>query len=376
MKTKILICVLTAIGSMAVSGQQLRPQPQQCDRQALSPIKCGYFEEGYIDGARDARENLENNYRRYRSKFEDQYESFYRQGYDSGFASVKPFTRWSDEQRNTYDQGFEDGEDDRQRNISRLPARYEGQYDSVFEEYYRRGYLDGFDNRERRYDVPVAGTAGIPNRLPRNRRRLGTATGTLLWNGRVDNRVNIVLQGNQVREVRLAGPLSRNRHTLQGRLPRRPAVLTVNKLDGRGTVSVIQQPSRSNDYTAIVQVFDRRRGADNYRLSISWTSQNRQEAYQNGKLTWRGRVDQTVNIEVFGDEVFSVDRSGSGMSDVNFDLEGYLAARNGTVRVRKRDGRGTVSVIQQPTRENDYTAVIQIFDPRGGDDEYEIEVTW
>jgi hypothetical protein len=33
-------------------------------------------------------------------------------------------------------------------------------------------------------------------------------------------------------------------------------------------------------------------------------------------------------------------------------------------------------VLQQPSRENDYTAVIQVFDPDGGADNYDLEVSW
>jgi len=376
MISKPLVLILLLFGALGLNAQQF--SNGQCDRQALSPIKCGYFEEGYIDGANDARAGLDNDHKRYRSKFEKQYESFYRQGYDSGYAGVKPLARWSDDQKNAYDQGFDDGEDDRNRSIARLPARYEGQYDVTFKAYYRRGYTDGYDNRQRRYDFPVERRGEVPGGFPGRRpgRRRGTATGTLLWNGRVDNVVHIVLRGGDVSEERIAGPLSRNNHRLSGILPRRPSVVSVNKLDGRGRARVIQQPSRTNDYTAIVEVFDRRRGADNYRLNISWTSTNRREAYQSGKLTWRGRVDQTANIVIFGDDVSSFDVSGSGLSDVSFNLEGYLSARPGRISVRKRNGRGTVSVIEQPSAGNDFTAVIQIFDPRGGDDEYEVEVTW
>jgi hypothetical protein len=46
------------------------------------------------------------------------------------------------------------------------------------------------------------------------------------------------------------------------------------------------------------------------------------------------------------------------------------------VFVSKREGRGQVGVIQQPSRWNGYTAVIAINDESGGADNYEIEVAW
>jgi hypothetical protein len=46
------------------------------------------------------------------------------------------------------------------------------------------------------------------------------------------------------------------------------------------------------------------------------------------------------------------------------------------VTVRKIRGRGEVFIEQQPSRENDYAAVIRLRDPRGGAADYEIEVSW
>ncbi len=364
-----------------VTRANVRPQ---CDKVRLSPIKCGYFEEGYVDGASDAKSNRDNDYKRYRKKYEKQYESFYRNGYDDGFRSVKPYSRWDNRQRDAYDQGYEYGDDDRDRNISRLPARYEGRYERAYETYYRRGYGDGYDRKAKQYNTPIGGrgtTRTLPRTLPFPRRgtnrRRGTATGTLTWNGRVDNRVQVVLRGNDVQTRAAAGRnASGVYHNLQGVLPRRAATISVRKLDGRGTARVVQQPSRANNYTAIVEIADPKRRSDNYNLQINWQASNVQEAYSSGKLTWRGRVDGTVDIRISGDFVEAADNTGGGLRIIESNLEGYLAGRNGSLRVRKRDGRGTVSIVEQPSKHNDYTAVIRIFDPKGGDDEYKIEVTW
>jgi hypothetical protein len=348
-----------------------------CDRNMLSPIKCGYYEEGFQDGVNDARANRDSDHRRYRSKFENQYESFYRNGYDAGFQSARPGSNWTNQQRSAYDQGYGFGANDRGRGISRLPARYEGRYDRNYEAFYQKGYFDGYDNRPRQYDTPIGNVPPFPLPNPGgNRPPVGTASGTLTWNGKVDNRVHIILQGNQVETRNLAGSLSGVYHNLQGALPRRNATVSVTKLDGRGTVRVVQQPNRSNQFTAIAEIYDSQRSDDNYNLRINWTASNVQEQYTSGRLVWRGRVDATVNIRIAGDFVEALDETGSGLTVLRSDLTGYLAARNGTVRVDKKDGRGTVSVVEQPSARNDYTAVIRIFDPRGGDDEYELEVTW
>ncbi len=372
--------ILGVVGfvSQTVSAQfnsTVRNNFPQCDKARLSPIKCGYFEEGFQDGAEDAKSNRDNDHKRYRSKYENQYESFYRSGYEDGYRSVRPYQNWTNDQKDAYDVGYRYGEDDRNRRISRLPARYEGRYERIYEAFYQKGYYDGYDNRPRQYDTPVGNnpTNPFPNR---GNNRRGTATGTLTWNGRVDNRVQIVLQGDDVQTKQLAGRLSNVYHNLQGVLPRRNATVSVIKLDGRGDVRIMQQPNRNNNYTAIIEIYDDKRSDDNYNLQIRWQASNVQESYSPGRLTWRGKVDATVDIIISGDYAEAVDRTGSGLTVLRSDLSGYLAARNGTVRVNKKDGRGTVNVIEQPSIQNDYTAVIRIFDPRGGDDEYEIEVVW
>ena len=53
-----------------------------------------------------------------------------------------------------------------------------------------------------------------------------------------------------------------------------------------------------------------------------------------------------------------------------------LPRANVTVSVRKRNGRGRVSVVQQPNQSNNYTAIVKIDDDKGGADDYEIEMEW
>ena len=284
----------------------------QCDRVQLSHIQCGYYNEGYEDGISDARSRQDSDYRRYRNKLD-----------------------------------------------SRL-----------YERYYIQGYDAGYVSvRPPRGDFPS------PN-FPGGGRGRGTATGTVSWSGRVDNRVNIVIRGDEITNQTLAGTFRPGYQSMNGVLPRRNATVSVIKIEGRGTALVIQQPARNNNFTAIVQVSDPRRSDDEYRLEIRWQAGNAEERYSPGRVTWRGRVDATVDVIISGSDVESVDRLGSGLTNVNFNINGYLAARPGSVAVRKRSGRGSVTIIQQPNRENNFEAIVRIFDPDRSDDEYEIEITW
>jgi hypothetical protein len=42
----------------------------------------------------------------------------------------------------------------------------------------------------------------------------------------------------------------------------------------------------------------------------------------------------------------------------------------------RSDGRGEVAVVQQPNPRNDYTAVIRVYDPRGGASMYGLVARW
>lgn len=301
---------LVLFGVFAFSGISVFAQ---CDSSRLSPIQCGYYNEGYEDGTNDSQSNRDSNYRRYNNKLDSRlYERYYIQGYDAGFISVR-------QPQNPY-----------------------------------------------------------PN--PNNPRPgRGTSTGTIDWSGRVDNRVNIVIRGGEITNQQVAGSFYPGYQNMSGVLPRRNSTVSVSKIGGRGTVDVIQQPDRNNNFTAIVQIFDPPKSDDNYRLQIRWQTQswnNDDEQYSSGRVVWRGRVDQRANIVISGSDVQSIDDSNSGLNNVDFTINGYLAARNGNVSIRKRRGRGSVTVLQQPSASNNYEAIIQVFDTERSSDDYEVEITW
>ncbi len=95
-----------------------------------------------------------------------------------------------------------------------------------------------------------------------------------------------------------------------------------------------------------------------------------------GRLHWRGTVDDNVQLVIRGDWVDVRTIGGTEYSDANYNFTSPLPRRRVTVRVNKLSGRGTVRVLQQPSRDNDFTAVIEIRDSSGGARTYDIEVLW
>jgi hypothetical protein len=183
-------------------------------------------------------------------------------------------------------------------------------------------------------------------------------------------------------------------------LPSRVGRVHVRLLDGRGSAHVIQQPSARNGYTAVVRVRDDDRRADRYRVVAYWQPVGRGGwddrgdwddrgrwggrdrngtgyGYGDGRLRWSGAVDDQIEIRIQGRSVSTRTLSGNGARDVRSDLDGRpLPRRDLQIRVRERQGRGTVTVVQQPGQWNGYTAVIRVRDRQGGFGYYDFDVVW
>ena len=258
------------------------------------------------------------------------------------------------------------------------------------------------------------------------------------WSGRVDREARIVMRGRDARlQTNERVPFQRSRLDVATALPERDGRVSVRVQDGRGNVDVVQQPSARNDYTAIVRIVDRSGGADNYRVTAYWmpdeygngTWNNRDEyptrprrdrgdrddrdnrndrdnrgnggygnggygnggygnggygngGYGNGSsarnaLRWSGDVDDAVEIRIQGDRVEYRTLSGKSLRNVRADLvRGGLPRSDVQVFVTDQTGRGSVSVVQQPSSYNNYTTVIRVYDPRPGYGTYDFDVSW
>ena len=89
------------------------------------------------------------------------------------------------------------------------------------------------------------------------------------WAGVVDREVQIQLRGNRayVRPIG-EGDNRQSRGRIVNGLPLQPGNLVIQRLEGRGEVSVIEQPSARNNYTAKFRIRDPRGGADRYRVAV------------------------------------------------------------------------------------------------------------
>ena len=117
-----------------------------------------------------------------------------------------------------------------------------------------------------------------------------------------------------------------------------------------------------------------------FALSISAAAQTSENPGENkqtsGRVLWRGMVDAKVHL-IIQDLTLTVNTvEGTAYPDGVSSFTASLPRKNVSVGVNKTKGRGTATVIQQPTRENDYTAIVEILDDKSGAKEYQLEIFW
>ncbi|HEY6803909.1 MAG TPA: hypothetical protein VI306_10050 [Pyrinomonadaceae bacterium] len=95
-----------------------------------------------------------------------------------------------------------------------------------------------------------------------------------------------------------------------------------------------------------------------------------------GRITWRGRVDDNVRIVFRGGTADLETVGGTPYYDAQPNFINQLPNRRVNVVLTVKRGRGQVTIEQQPSRENDFAAIIRIRDTKGGADTYEFELSW
>ena len=233
------------------------------------------------------------------------------------------------------------------------------------------------------------------------------------WRGQVDGTDEILIRGREVRIRHLAAkPIQRQDYRFTAPLPEWDVELALHKIEGRGDVELIEEPSSWNDYTAVVRVDDSDRTGDGYyEFELVWNERDDwgdwsdgrdsdrddrnpwedsndadpwgrddepdwQDTQEGGAFRWEGRVDIGVEIRIRGGEHEISDAGGSGTQEYRSRFTSELPESELPLSLRQLDGRGRVELIQTPSAENGYTAVVRIEDSDRGDDTYEFELSW
>jgi hypothetical protein len=213
----------------------------------------------------------------------------------------------------------------------------------------------------------------------------------ITWSGRVDKEAQITIRDTTVSTSTVGGaPVVVTYFAVKDRMPSRDGFVRVALDYGRGDVDVIQQPSAKNDYAAIIRIRDHSAGKDNYQLRAFWNPKNGEDRYStaaasaraNGAVVpantmhWTGTVDREMKVEWRGYNVRSRNQSGGAARAVHSSVSNGLPDSNALVELLVHEGRGDVSIIQQPSSSNGYTAIFKVSDPQSGYGHYDFDVTW
>ncbi len=213
------------------------------------------------------------------------------------------------------------------------------------------------------------------------------------WSGRVDREVQLTMRGRNVwtraygqMDQPLPGP------DIMTALPQNDGVVRVLLEHGLGEVQVVQQPTSENDYTAIVRIRDRSNSGEPNRITVSWlpyassggevversdvAAPRGRYAGERTVLHWTGRVDDAIEIRIRGQQLDYRTLSGDEPEDIHSNLAPYgLPMDYANVRIHQLEGRGTVTLVQQPNAENNFMAVLRIYDPQPRTGFYDFDLT-
>jgi hypothetical protein len=276
----------------------------------------------------------------------------------------------------------------------------------------------------------VAGAASFASAQWDNR---GNRNELFEWTGSVDREVQIVMRGNRVwtNNIGWTEPGNYNARAM-GYLPQQNGRVWVQVENGRGDVDVIQQPSAQNGYSTTVRIRDPRSGSDRYRVVAYYEGygysngdvygypdngrgrdrdmgdmrrrhdgddddddrgrgrghdRDRDGGYGNGGygnagygnsvLHWTGNVDDVLEIRMQNGRLDYRTLRGQQPTGIRVnDVGSQMPRSDATLSVVQHSGRGSVSVVQQPSNWNGYTTVIRINDPQGGYGFYDFDLVW
>jgi hypothetical protein len=91
---------------------------------------------------------------------------------------------------------------------------------------------------------------------------------------------------------------------------------------------------------------------------------------------WTGSVDREVQIVMRGTNVRTNNVGQSERPRARTRSYNRLPDENGQVSVQMLSGRGHVDVIQQPSRQNDYTTIVRVRDDQNGSGDYRFATYW
>ncbi len=230
--------------------------------------------------------------------------------------------------------------------------------------YANRKYLDA--EREYRAAAEVLkADEHILRRLEEISLRMGPplpSRGRSIWRGKVlPGTVKIRIRG---REVSVEGGVENG--SLSDRLPEVPfLVKRVRRLTGTAVVRQAESPSPANGFTAGFALDVKKEEEASF--EIEW------ELRRQGIVTWSGQITGRSIIRIQGPFVDVEQIGGGEPSAVKMQTDG-LPHQGVTAKLKKLSGKSEISLLEQPSESNLYTAIIAV--DNDGTDSLAFEFSW
>jgi hypothetical protein len=95
-----------------------------------------------------------------------------------------------------------------------------------------------------------------------------------------------------------------------------------------------------------------------------------------GWIHWSGDVDDRAEVHIRADRVWIEHQNMTGVKNDHADIHGNLPLHRLHVVLDHPEGRGKIRLVQQPGRDNNFTAIIRIKDPQPGRGHYAFTLRW
>lgn len=209
----------------------------------------------------------------------------------------------------------------------------------------------------------------------------------LVWEGQVDGVVTLLVRGDRLKVREESGvPVQYPYHRFSRQLPDRRQNVDVRVVEGRGRVWVVEQPNIENNYTLVVGIDDRQPGAALYALEFYWGDgealrdpfdpKGKKKDRDDEQVSWSGRVDGEVLVRCAGTTCQSEARSGQPVGRERIRVRRVMPSSPFLATLENAKGRGEIRLIEQPSHQNGYTAVVLISDPESGASNYSFSLAW
>jgi len=232
----------------------------------------------------------------------------------------------------------------------------------------------------------------------------------------VDGEALLYVQDTRVRPQTLSGsPVQNAGSNFSQPLPKAVyGEFYMEKIAGRGNVTLAEGPKSLNNFTAVVRIKDDKPGRDLYHIRLTWTwnpsnpnkgpytgtgvsisdrgnngngrgrgndwdndGYNRDNGTRDGQFEFKGRVDGVIVLHIHGDQVRVENVAGQALRDQSFRFSGPMPTSNlREISLLESVGRGRIELVEKPWDGNRYTAVVRISDSSNGSGQYSFKLAW